>query len=65
LQRQNDELNLEVERLQRRWRLMVVLLKRPKSLHFLSMFVSETGLPVDDLADYVQCLGGLAFPDKM
>jgi hypothetical protein len=29
------------------------------------MFVGETGLPVDDLADYVQCLGGLVFPDKM
>ncbi|KAL2801665.1 hypothetical protein BJX63DRAFT_438595 [Aspergillus granulosus] len=64
LKRQNDELNLEVERLQQRWRLMAVLLKRPKSLQFLSMFLSETGLPVDDLADYVKCLGGLVFPDK-
>jgi hypothetical protein len=43
---------------------MVLLLERPKSPQFLSMFFSEKELPVDDLADYVQFLGGSLFPDK-
>ncbi|KAL2812615.1 hypothetical protein BJX63DRAFT_432509 [Aspergillus granulosus] len=64
LEKENQGLQTEIEDLRRRWRTMVLLLQRPKSMQFLSMFVGETGLPVDDLDGYVRCLDALIFTDK-
>ncbi|KAL2796993.1 hypothetical protein BJX66DRAFT_335451 [Aspergillus keveii] len=49
LKKKNGELNSEIQDLRRRWRTMVLLLQRPKSLQFLSMFVGDAGLPLDQL----------------
>ncbi|KAL2851715.1 hypothetical protein BJX68DRAFT_265963 [Aspergillus pseudodeflectus] len=64
LERKNGELNSEIQDLRRRWRTMVLLLQRPKSLQFLSMFVGDAGLPLDQLDGYVRCLDALIFPEK-
>ncbi|KAL3495903.1 hypothetical protein BJX62DRAFT_232791 [Aspergillus germanicus] len=49
LEKKNGELSSEIQDLRRRWRTMVLLLQRPKSLQFLSMFVGDAGLPLDQL----------------
>jgi predicted nuclease with TOPRIM domain len=64
LEKKNGELNSEIQDLRRRWRTMVLLLQRPKSLQFLSMFVGDAGLPLDQLDGYVRCLDALIFPEK-
>ncbi|KAL3455328.1 hypothetical protein BJX64DRAFT_295145 [Aspergillus heterothallicus] len=63
-EKENEKLRNEIQDLQRRWRTMVLLLQRPKSLQFLSMFVGDSGLPIDDLDGYVRCLDALIFTDK-
>ncbi|KAL2844555.1 hypothetical protein BJY01DRAFT_248066 [Aspergillus pseudoustus] len=63
LEKVNEELRSEAQDLRRRWQTMLLLLQRPKSQQFLSLFSGPAGLPADDLDVYVRCLDALIFID--
>jgi predicted nuclease with TOPRIM domain len=71
LRSENEGLETEVQNLRQRWRSIVLLLQRPKSLQLLSMLVggeqgaegSDSGSGIGDLDRYLRCLDALMLPD--
>ncbi|KAL5340308.1 hypothetical protein BJX70DRAFT_123587 [Aspergillus crustosus] len=73
----NETLKVEIENLRQRWRTMVLLLQRPKSLQFLSVLVAgedagtlgnekDKGVDakLEDLDGYLRCMDALILPEK-
>ncbi|KAJ5390628.1 uncharacterized protein N7496_001696 [Penicillium cataractarum] len=69
LKTENEALKSEIENLRQRWRSILLLLKRPKSLQLLSMLVGgeeepeDSGSGISDLDRYLRCLDALTLPN--